>query len=89
MSGNKITNVSKTCSKKRVEFLGLYSLYSLHMASKEALEHATTQLYATLLYSTLLYITLLYSTLLYSTLRYFTLRYSTLRYSTLLYSTLL
>ena len=75
------------CLKKSVEFLGLYSLYSLHMASKEALGHSTL-LYTTLCYSTLLYAILLYCTLCYATLHYSTQRYSTLHYTTLPYSTL-
>ena len=67
----------KKFSKKSVEFLGLYSLYSLHIASKKALEQfeaneknlnplllSSTLLYATVLYATLLYTMLLYPTLL-------------------------
>ena len=29
--------------EEKLEFLGLYSLYSLHMASKEALEHSEAE----------------------------------------------
>ena len=80
----------KKFSKKSVEFLGLYSLYSLHIASKKALEQFEANeknLNPLLLYSTLLYATLLYSALVYATLRFSTLRYSTLLYATLIYST--
>ena len=88
LSYRQLQMCPKKCLKKSVEFLGLYSLYSLHMASKEALGHSTL-LYTTLCYSTLLYATLRYSSLLYAMLRYTTLLYSTLLYSTLHYSTLL
>ena len=103
VSGKKIATDCKCVpkhSKKTVEFLGLYSLYSLHIASQEALEHFeakekililyySTLLYSALLYSTLPYSILRYCMLLYATLRYGTLLYSTLHYGTLLYSTLL
>ena len=36
---SKIQMCPKKYPKKSVEFLGLYNLYSLHMASKGALEH--------------------------------------------------
>ena len=92
----------KICSNKSVEFLGLYSLYSLRMASKRAFEHFEakkkklnlllliyTLRYSTLPYPTLCYYTLRYSTILYATLLYTALLYSTLFYCSLCYSTLL
>ena len=70
----------KICSKKTVEFLGLYSLYSLHIASQEALKHFEGKEKILILhYSTLLYFILRYTTLLYTTLLYSTLPYATLR----------
>ena len=73
----------KKLSKKSIEFVSLYNLYSLHIAqplsilhfllnsvSKEALEHCQAQWRVLLLfYASLLYsIMILYSMLLYSTL---------------------
>ena len=94
------TNVSQKMLKEKhsLEFLFVYSLYSLHMARKkpQSILRQRKRLlilyYSTLRYSTLArycrYSTLLYTTLLYSTLLYATVLYAILLYATLCYSTL-
>ena len=81
----------KKLSKKSIEFVSLYNLYSIHLAQplsilhfllnsvrNEALEHCQAQRRGLLLfYASLLYSMILYSMLLHATLLYATLRSST------------
>ena len=64
----KLEDFLSNVSQKMIEekFLSLYSLYSLHIASKILLLYYAMLLSATLLYSTLCYCTVLYCTVHYT-----------------------